>query len=167
MSLFWKCPTSRNKRQVACATFAVIHFNMGKSIESSKPEVAGAGCIPLQGCVLVALVLPRADLNTQRPLGEMVLWSSYRSCVWRTWPSHGAILLLCHGNKSTSRTFHLSFPFVVCHDVTQSSSVSHTTRKNLSCLNNFCLAVHQITLGSRPDPAVLVISIYRKAVPCI
>lgn len=61
----------------------------------------------------------------------------------------GAILLLCHGNESMSKTFYLSLSIgtVYC-GFTQSSSVSPTTRKNLSCLNNFYLAVHQITLGS-------------------
>lgn len=39
---------------------------MGKSVESSKPEVAGAGYIPPQGCVSMGLVLPRAYQNTQR-----------------------------------------------------------------------------------------------------
>lgn len=67
MSLSCKYPTFKNKigRQIACATFAAIHFNMVNSLKSSRPKLVGAGYIPPWSLISVGLVLPRVYQNSQ------------------------------------------------------------------------------------------------------
>lgn len=61
MSLSCKYPTFKNKigKQIACATFAAIHFNMVNSLKSSRPKLVGAGYIAPWSLISVGLVLPR------------------------------------------------------------------------------------------------------------
>lgn len=99
-------------------------------------------------------------------IGVMVSPSWYSRCIFRTQLvslCYDVIPLLHHGHKSC--LWDLLTPCSHLYGVfTESSCVSVAMQKNLSCLNNFPLAVHQITFGGRPTQTSLITGICRNAV---
>lgn len=163
MSLFWKCPCYICSHQHQYRGFRqVIQTKTGWNRLYPSTVLCLSGTGHIKGISKHTMAVP---------VGAMVSWSSHRWCVWRTWLvllCHGAILLLCCGHESMSGVFYFCFLlYSVFAGFTQSFSVSLTTQKNLSRRNNFCLAVHQITLGSRPTPTSLIMSTCRNAVLCV
>ena len=95
--------------------------------------------------VLIQLLCFQDSASTAVP------WCSPTAAPWARELSVGP-LTLC------------SYLYGVFAGFTGSSCVSPTTPKNLSCLNNFSLAVHQIPFGGRPAQTSLVTWIHRNAV---
>lgn len=94
-------------------------------------------------------------------IGVTVSPSRYSCCVFRAQLvllCHDEVLLLHPGHESclwdlVTLCSHWYSLFV---GFTESSCVSPTTQKTLSCLSNFSLAVHQITFGGRPTQTSLI-----------
>lgn len=146
----WETPLShpnQNWLELATSLLKVVSWGL---VLSQGHITAHNGCV----CWSSGVVVLRQIMCLEALARTAVPWCHPTAAPW-AWDQEQDVWPLCF------------LKYCVFAGFTQSSSVSPTTQKNLSCLNNFCLAVHQITLGSRPAPASLTIAIYRNAVLCI
>lgn len=165
MSLFWKYCTSRNKRQVAFATFCSHPLQYGEVGWVIQTRSGWSRLHPFSRLCLCGTGSSKGiSKHTEAVhVGGLVSWFSYRSCVWRTWlellslqPSSCCAMGMRAWAGHFTSLLHLYsalwlYSVLLC--------VTYLTEKPVNCLNSFCLAVHQITLGNRPAPALLIISI--------